>query len=349
MQPVGVLLTMTAEASSVEEVVDLLRRELRLAWITKEEDQKLNALGYKSKRRDPDVAYADAGIVMTSRSATLDRSDREGEPPPTDDSAGPREPTSKVLPPIVEQAMPDNGPHEKGFVPASKGDVFQVAQLGMCLGGIVQIWVDDGVSAWSVGSDSTLVDAQCRGFLSRTRRGANGFREVAMFNSATGTLLLQPRFPAGTSTAESGEKLSFEASLVRLAPPVEPMDSWEGDLQRLLAKAVQHTLDGQGQLRVETGGWDAPSLPFCSVERAFGDDGTPVLLFEASPAPSDSRWWKDHMHMVDASTARIMRYERDFDADKAAFLLWDALDWDGVTPWDLVLTYAVPPRGIGTP
>lgn len=51
-------------AGSIGEVVQVLADNLRLAWITKEEDARLTALGYRHKRPDPDAAYAEAGIVL---------------------------------------------------------------------------------------------------------------------------------------------------------------------------------------------------------------------------------------------------------------------------------------------
>lgn len=64
MQPIASVRTAVAKAASPEEVVQILRREVRLAWITKEEDARLTALGYGYKRPDPDAAYAASGIQL---------------------------------------------------------------------------------------------------------------------------------------------------------------------------------------------------------------------------------------------------------------------------------------------
>ena len=226
------------------------------------------------------------------------------------------------------------------------GDTFRTAQLGLCLGRLVRLYTENGSSVWSVGDDQTLFESQCRTFLARTARSEHGYREAGLLNAATGTLLLQPRFPEGSEPHYGDDTLSFQASAIQLAPPGEPEESWPADLQTLLARAVQHTVAGGGQLRVETGGWDAPLTPFCSVETAYTADMTQLLYFEASPAPADSRWWKDRMQPLDEDTVRLVLRAKDFNPDQAALLLRDGMDWDRVSPWELVLTYTSPPKGV---
>lgn len=64
MNPVGQIVGAIASADSVGEIVQILSDGLRLAWITKDEDAQLTALGYRHKRPDPDAAYAEAGIAL---------------------------------------------------------------------------------------------------------------------------------------------------------------------------------------------------------------------------------------------------------------------------------------------
>jgi hypothetical protein len=358
MRPVGAILTMASEADSVDTIVNVLRTELKVAWITKEEDKALRALGFAAKRPDPDAAYEAAGIYLLSETTAEShlRPTGDGEPEAqwpiqgqrTTAPTAPPAPDPLLLPPTVRTSEPPvtGGPHEPGFMPVSPGDAFHVAQLGLCLGGLVQLYTEDGLSVWSVGNDRTLFETQCRAFLARTARSEHAFREVGLLNAATGTLLLQPRFPESSVSSDSGEALSFQASTVQLAPPGEPDESWEADLQTLLTRAAQHTLGGGGQLRVETGGWDAPLTPFCSVEMAFANDMTPLLYLEASPAPTDSRWWKDRMQPVDEMTVRLVLPASDFKPDRVALLLRDAMAWDGVSPWELALTYTSPPQSV---
>ncbi|MEU9379465.1 hypothetical protein AB0D38_00030 [Streptomyces sp. NPDC048279] len=63
MTPVAQTVSALIVADSAEKVLQIVSG-LRLAWITKEEDARLTALGYRHKRPDPDAAYAEAGITL---------------------------------------------------------------------------------------------------------------------------------------------------------------------------------------------------------------------------------------------------------------------------------------------
>lgn len=62
--PVGMLVLQVIDAAHSGEIVAVLDRGLRLAWITKAEDARLTQLGFKHKRPDSDAAYAEAGIAL---------------------------------------------------------------------------------------------------------------------------------------------------------------------------------------------------------------------------------------------------------------------------------------------
>ncbi|MFM7674369.1 MAG: hypothetical protein ACKO5F_02005 [Synechococcus sp.] len=51
-------------ASCAAEVLDVLKSKIVVAWILKEEDNRLNELGFRSKRPDPEAAYRAAGIKL---------------------------------------------------------------------------------------------------------------------------------------------------------------------------------------------------------------------------------------------------------------------------------------------
>lgn len=65
MRPVVAIRLALGVAGSPDDVIETIRRDLRLAWITKAENLRLTALGYNSVRPDPDAAYAEAGIALT--------------------------------------------------------------------------------------------------------------------------------------------------------------------------------------------------------------------------------------------------------------------------------------------
>jgi hypothetical protein len=64
VNPISCIQKSCEEAKSEEEIVDILMRQLRIAWILKREDAELTRLGYRSKREDGDSAYRDAKIVL---------------------------------------------------------------------------------------------------------------------------------------------------------------------------------------------------------------------------------------------------------------------------------------------
>jgi hypothetical protein len=67
MQPIVAIRIALGTAASPEDVIETIRRDLRLAWITKAENLRLTSLGYNSVRPDPDAAYAEAGITLMPR------------------------------------------------------------------------------------------------------------------------------------------------------------------------------------------------------------------------------------------------------------------------------------------
>lgn len=64
MTPVSTVVAQLREASGAEDVLGVLDVGIRVAWILKSENAKLNELGYTHRRPDPAAAYADAGIVL---------------------------------------------------------------------------------------------------------------------------------------------------------------------------------------------------------------------------------------------------------------------------------------------
>ena len=51
------------EPSNAEQI---LKKEIHIVWVTREEDKELTRLGYRTKRPDSDKAYREAGIELHS-------------------------------------------------------------------------------------------------------------------------------------------------------------------------------------------------------------------------------------------------------------------------------------------
>ena len=62
--PVKTLQEAALDARSADEIVEILRVGMRVAWILKSENSRLGELGFTSKRPDPVAAYEAAGIRL---------------------------------------------------------------------------------------------------------------------------------------------------------------------------------------------------------------------------------------------------------------------------------------------
>ena len=67
VETIGAMTAAAMKVTTPEEMVELIRRTYRVAWILKSENKELNRLGYRIKRPDPDVAYREAGIELMKR------------------------------------------------------------------------------------------------------------------------------------------------------------------------------------------------------------------------------------------------------------------------------------------
>lgn len=62
--PVADIRKSCCSATSPEEVLEILKKQILIAWILKEEDRRLTRLGFRSNRPDPFAAYHAAGIEL---------------------------------------------------------------------------------------------------------------------------------------------------------------------------------------------------------------------------------------------------------------------------------------------
>ena len=76
--PVAEVRERCREAATEDDVAECLK-QVRVAWILREEDDRLTELGYRTDRPDPAVAYQDAGISLAG--LTYDSDKRDPFPP----------------------------------------------------------------------------------------------------------------------------------------------------------------------------------------------------------------------------------------------------------------------------
>lgn len=219
-----------------------------------------------------------------------------------------------------------------GVVP---GTTLVAAMLSPCVGGLVRTWTDDASRLWGVADPPALSSMMGRGMIARTLREERRFREVALLDERTGTLLLHPR--KWTATPEGGSQTS--ARSVQLTEPVAPtaLSAWS-DFKGLLGQAVRYTVEVDGFLVVERGGWDAPPEPFCLFLITHGEGDVSVV--EAAPAPIGAQFWEQSLQ-PGAAGATMSAPATDKTLAVVPAMIIDACITWGLQPWDLALTYGL--------
>jgi hypothetical protein len=212
------------------------------------------------------------------------------------------------------------------------GDILETAMLSPCVGGLMRTWTNERSRLWGVADPSTLSPVMGQGIIARTLREERRFREVALLNERTGTLLLQPRRP---TAAPDGSFLS-EAREVQLTGPGAPTSSPWSDFKELLGQAVRYTVAVDGFLLVERGGWNAPPEPFC-LFLIVHEQGE-MSVVEAAPAPIGARFWESSIQ-PGAAGATMSTSATDETLAVVPLLIIDACATWGLEPWDLALTY----------
>lgn len=218
--------------------------------------------------------------------------------------------------------------------PVKLGESATIAQLSLCVGGLIQTWTDSGPPRlWSVPDPDYLRGLQGTGTIARTLRKERRFREVGFLQEETGALIIQSRFPTPTDDGT----LQVGAQVVSLGPASDANGSLYDDVRSLFTQAINHALRNSEFVVVELGGWDAPSEPFCLfIVIPQGDDF--VSIVETAPAPHDSEIWRPHIVPGQPSTTLSAPASRA-TIEVAPMIMMDAISTWGVRPWDLTLTF----------
>lgn len=224
-------------------------------------------------------------------------------------------------------------------LPLREGDTLIPAQLSPCVGGLVRTWTQTGARLWSVPDDAALVAAQGTGVLARSERGPDRFRETALLDEESGTLLLRPRYPDRTS----GEELTFPPTTLRLAPAGPAGPEAPQEFARAVNQAVRHVAATFEFLVIEIGGWDAPMEPYAFFALHVDEDGRQLSTVEVAPPPRGSELWQPHVR-VGAPGASVSAPVSAEAIDGATFYLADAVAGFDLLPWDVAFTFGVRPQ-----
>jgi hypothetical protein len=171
-----------------------------------------------------------------------------------------------------------------------------------------------------------------RGLIARTVREDRRFREVALLNERTGTLLIQPRGLA----APSDGTLQTVAQAIQLSEPGPATSDVWSDLKELIARAVGFTVAVDGFLVVERGGWDAPPEPYCLF--LVVHDTVEMSVLESAPVPRGAKLWEESIEPGAPGTTLSAPATDETLAVVPALILDACATWE-LEPWDLALTY----------
>lgn len=219
--------------------------------------------------------------------------------------------------------------------PLSEGTTLTTAVFGVPVGGLVQVWTDKP-TVWRLVDVGGFSDAVGIGSVARTQIGPGRYREVCLFDDENGTVVLQERhfLEASDKGYQVGGRV-FQAE-----PPSEVFgDPWE-DLSAAVFHAAARAFDRGELIVVEPGGWDDSDGRYCLIG-AFHDGAVDQIVLETSPVPAGSEVWP----ATDETAGQTISAPVSDDTLRGAgTLAIDAVHRWGLAPWDVTITYVVPPE-----
>lgn len=214
------------------------------------------------------------------------------------------------------------------------GDIASTVMLSPCVGGLLRTWEEsNAASLWSVPNADFLLSRQGSGLLGRSLREEGRFIESGLLVPNRQTLMLRGRFP---TQADDGS-MQLDGSMLRLEPAAAPNESALDDFRALLSQAIRHCLSSGEFLVVETGGWDAPTEPYC-LFIVVEEDGHQLNVIETAPQPLASEVWAPHSIPGEAGTTLRAPMTPE-TIDIAPLVMIEAIATWGVEPWDLALVF----------
>ena len=218
------------------------------------------------------------------------------------------------------------------------GSTLETVLLGPCIDGTLRLWRGDGTAELRSVEDPEVVRASLGvGRLARTSPEPSRFREVAMLDADTGTLVLLERPHASGAPASSVEVGGIQmATQRRSAPPSSP-GAWRAAADAIRDAVVAAV--GRGEfVVVEPGGWAPGAEPYALAIVVPGDDGTPMSHVEAVPTPTGDLW-------PEVARGPLRAPATQSSLAVVGLLLGQAIAGWAPSPFDIVLTFGSNPAG----
>ncbi|HVM53773.1 MAG TPA: hypothetical protein VM262_11295 [Acidimicrobiales bacterium] len=220
------------------------------------------------------------------------------------------------------------------------GSVLETVLVGPFVHGLLRIWRADGTAELLEVSEPAVVgEAVGVGRLARTSPEPSRFREVALFDAASGTLLLMER-PRREGAAAGGGDVEAGGVQVATRPAEEPpVDTalWRAAADVIGAAVASAVARGEFVV-VEPGGWEPGSEPYALAIVVPGDDGAPVSHVEAVPTPAGDLWPAEVRGPLRAPATAS-------SVSVTGLLLGQAVAAWARSPFNVVLTFGTNPHG----
>jgi hypothetical protein len=216
------------------------------------------------------------------------------------------------------------------------GAQLETVLLGAVCGDTVRLWRGDGSPELRrLDRPAELAALVGRGELARTPTpDPERFREAALLDTHEDLLIALARPRSGDGAVATAPALApLRAVRVDAAP--SQAELWGEWAERFGAIALSCAQRGE-YVVIETGGWEQVSEPYVLVAVLPGEDGMPVSVVEAFPAPDDAPW----SGPADGAGGATLTAPATRDSVSVAGLLAApaAMQW-AASPLDLVLTF----------
>jgi hypothetical protein len=219
-------------------------------------------------------------------------------------------------------------------------DRFESVLVGCLLGGHLRIWLGDGQPRLLRCHDvAALTELVANGVASRMSPEERRFREVALYDDRSQTLIVSGRFPTATDggtislpmrdfACEAVDELHTSAELWLAAC------GWFG--RAFLSACVRGEF-----LVVERGAWEMIAVPY-ALGRTTRDGDRWVNAVEAAPAPLSALWRDTDLSKPGWTLTAPATPDSVFVAGR---LMADAVSRWSPSPFDVVLTFGTNPDG----
>jgi len=217
-----------------------------------------------------------------------------------------------------------------------EGDVLETALIGPPIGDVLPLWTSAGRLLWRVEDPDQIRTLVGAGRLARTERESDRYREIALANPSSGTVMLLPRMHGSPGDSQTVGGKTLAGRFVEDAEvPAADDETWSAFARWLGAVYVLAARRSEF-IVVELGGWDFRDEPY-AMAFAATDADPPTNHLESNPRPDGASMWPPG----DDPRGQTISAPISKDTMGATgLLLADAIRTWASSPLDLAVTFA---------